>query len=505
MKKVILLLILQVFIIGIIQAQFKVGIGGGVQQANVLENNGNSGWKQEYQDYYSKRNGTVAGVYTEYHLDKKSNWGLQASLLYSVKGRNYGRSYDSAKAFISDTSGITATWKINYLTLPVNLVYRLPLSNHVRLVIGAGGYAGYLLNSKSSYTYYNASGEISTSDNKLATGETVNSYSQMDYGVNGIAGLDFNDRVMLSFNYSRGLSDFYKGADNSGYKHETLGASLVVWLTKSKTTRAKEAAVDSDGDGVPDKLDKCNGVAGTAATSGCPDTDGDNIPDIEDKCPDVPGLAHLQGCPLPDTDKDGIPDEQDKCPDVAGLAKYQGCPVPDTDGDGIDDENDQCPAIKGVAKYRGCPIPDTDGDGINDEEDKCPYKAGVASNNGCPEIATTMIEDINKAARNILFDVNSDNIKPTSFISLDRIAEILIANPEMQLDIEGHTDNTGSVRHNQILSGKRALAIKTYLVKKGVESSRMKAEGYGSERPIADNNTEAGRSKNRRVAFKVKY
>jgi outer membrane protein OmpA-like peptidoglycan-associated protein len=179
--------------------------------------------------------------------------------------------------------------------------------------------------------------------------------------------------------------------------------------------------------------------------------------------------------------------------------------VPDTDSDGINDENDNCPAIAGVAKYNGCPAPDTDGDGIDDDADKCPLKAGTKENNGCPHLAKDMLDDINKAARSILFDVNSDNIKMSSFVALDKLAEIMRTNDELKLDIEGHTDNTGSVRHNQVLSGRRALAIKTYLVKKGIAPGRLTASGFGSEHPIADNNTEEGRSKNRRVAFKVKY
>lgn len=505
MKKIYLLLSFNLLIFSYLQAQFKIGVGGGLHHSMVLEQNNLPGWQQQFKDNYSKFNGFHAGVYSEYHLDKKSNWAVQASLLYSVKGRNFSRAYDSAKAFVSDTSSIQSTWRMNYLTLPVHIVYRIPVSSNVRLVLGAGGYAGYLLNSKTTYELYNASGEVTKSDNTMATGDAVNQYQKLDYGVNGLVGLDFNDRIMITANYSRGLSDFYKAQYDGSFKHETWGAGLVVWLTKSKSARTKAAAVDTDGDGVPDKLDKCNSAAGTAATSGCPDTDGDNIPDIEDKCPDIAGVAQLQGCPLPDTDKDGVSDADDKCPDVAGSAKYQGCPVPDIDGDGVNDDADKCPAIAGSAKYQGCPAPDTDVDGINDDEDKCPFKPGTKANNGCPDIEKDMIDDINKAARNILFDVNSENIKAISFLSLDRIAEILISNPEMYLEIEGHTDNTGSVRHNQILSGKRALAIKLYLVKKGVDAARMKAEGFGSEHPIADNNTESGRSKNRRVAFKVKY
>ncbi|MGN6437702.1 MAG: OmpA family protein [Agriterribacter sp.] len=505
MKKVYLLLSLNLLIFNFIQAQFKFGIGGGMHHSSVLEKNSLPNWNQQFESYYTPYSGFHGGLFSELALDKKANWAVQASLLYSVKGRNFAKSYDSAKSFLSDTSSIVSTWRMGYVELPVHLVYRIPISKRVRFILGAGGYAGYNLSQKTTYEYYNGSGERTTYDNRLATGDEVNKYNKLDYGINALAGFDFNDRIMFTANYSRSLSDFYTAQYGGSFKHQAYGATLVVWLTKSKSARAKADARDSDNDGVPDKVDKCNGTSGTAATGGCPDTDGDGVPDLQDKCPDIAGISTLLGCPAPDADKDGVSDDADKCPSVAGTIKYNGCPVPDADGDGVNDEQDQCPAIAGSSKYNGCPVPDTDLDGLNDDEDKCPTKPGTKESNGCPDIEKHMINDINKAALSILFDVNSDNIKATSNISLDRIADILNRNPEIKMDIEGHTDNTGSVRHNQVLSGKRALAIKVYLVKKGVSPERLTASGFGSEHPIADNNTEAGRAKNRRVAFKVRY
>ncbi len=477
MKKIYLLLAFNLLLISLLQAQFKIGVGGGAHNSYILEKNSLPGWNQNFKNYYSQYTGFHAGVYTEYALNKKATWALQTSLLYNAKGRNFSKSYDSTKAFNTDTSSIIAKWRINYLQLPVNLVYRVPVTSNVRFIIGAGGYAGYQLNSKTSYQFFNASGEESNFDNKMPGGDQVNKYNKFDFGVNALAGFDFNDRIMLTANYGRSLSDFYTATYDGSFKHQSWGGSLVVWLTKSKSSRTKEAARDTDGDGVPDKDDLCKNEPGTPAMNGCPDTDGDGIPDYLDKCPGQAGVAHLSGCPLPDRDKDGIPDDEDKCPDIAGVKQLGGCPLP----------------------------PDADGDGIPDAEDKCPNKAGIASNNGCPEIDASFEEDFRKAARGIRFEVNSDKINKSSFESLDRVAELMSENPEVRLDIEGHTDNTGSVRINQVLSGRRALAIKTYLVNKGVEASRMTATGYGSEKPIADNNTEKGRALNRRVELKAKY
>ncbi len=232
------------------------------------------------------------------------------------------------------------------------------------------------------------------------------------------------------------------------------------------------------------------------------DRDGDGLLDADDKCPDVAGLASLMGCP--DRDGDGIADGDDKCPDVAGLAKYEGCPIPDTDGDGINDEEDKCPAVKGVARYQGCPIPDTDGDGVNDEEDKCPNRAGPASNQGCPEIAKEVIDKVNFAAKNVFFATGSYKLLPKSFKSLNEVANLMKADESLMVDIDGHTDEVGTNESNQVLSDNRAGSVKEYLMKQGVDASRLKSTGFGEEKPVADNKTAAGRAKNRRTEMTVR-
>lgn len=234
-----------------------------------------------------------------------------------------------------------------------------------------------------------------------------------------------------------------------------------------------------------------------------PDADGDGIVDSLDACPQVKGLAQFKGCP--DSDGDGIPDKDDKCPTERGLERYQGCPIPDSDGDGINDEEDKCPKEKGVARYQGCPVPDRDKDGVNDEEDKCPDLPGVASNNGCPEITAAVKKRIEVAAKNIFFATGSVKLLVKSNKSLDDVAKLMSEDANLKLDIEGHTDNTGKPEKNQTLSENRAKSVYDYLVKKGVDASRLKSAGYGQDKPIADNKTAAGRTKNRRVELKLHY
>ncbi|MEP7236791.1 MAG: OmpA family protein [Ferruginibacter sp.] len=232
------------------------------------------------------------------------------------------------------------------------------------------------------------------------------------------------------------------------------------------------------------------------------DRDGDGVLDAVDRCPDIAGPASLQGCP--DRDGDGIADIDDKCPDVFGVARYQGCPIPDTDKDGINDELDKCPTVPGIARYQGCPIPDTDGDGVNDEEDKCINEKGPASNFGCPVISEEIIKRVRIAAQNIFFETAKSTLLAKSFPKLNDVVTILKENPSFKVQIDGHTDFVGKDDYNQTLSEQRAASVKAYLVSQGIAESRLSSAGYGESRPVADNNTAAGKAKNRRVEMTLR-
>ena len=164
---------------------------------------------------------------------------------------------------------------------------------------------------------------------------------------------------------------------------------------------------DTDGDGLPDRLDECPQDAEDKDEyedeDGCPDrdNDGDTVLDIDDRCPldpeDRDGWLDGDGCPENDNDADGLRDGEDGCPDQAedrdGFQDGDGCPDIDNDGDGISDARDGCPLEPedkdGFRDDDGCPEPDNDGDGIPDTVDECPNAPeevnGIEDEDGCPE------------------------------------------------------------------------------------------------------------------------
>ncbi len=291
------------------------------------------------------------------------------------------------------------------------------------------------------------------------------------------------------------------GKTKQGYRYATPSI-LEDEGPSVKKKRIYGVGKDTDNDGVPDKIDKCpeTPINVKVDTLGCPvDSDNDSIPDYLDKCPTVKGIAEFQGCP--DTDGDGIQDAEDKCPTVKGLAIFQGCP--DTDGDGIIDSLDRCPKDKGDIALQGCP--DIDKDSIPDIDDKCPTVFGTKENNGCPEVKAEVREVFRKALQGIKFATGKDVILKPSFPILDQVAKIMFENPSYKLLINGHTDNVGKADKNMILSEKRAISVKNYLLSKGVEESRIKATGYGDTMPVGNNKTKAGQKQNRRVEFIVEF
>ncbi len=150
-------------------------------------------------------------------------------------------------------------------------------------------------------------------------------------------------------------------------------------------------------------------------------------------------------------------------------------------------------------------VSDRDGDGIADNVDKCPDVPGVIANKGCPDLTQAEREQIINIAKAVYFDTGKDVIKPESKTKLDELLPILSKYPKMNLVVEGHTDNVGDDASNLKLSQDRVNAVKKYLVEKGIAASRISAVGYGEKRPVATNDTDAGRAQNRRVEIKTDF
>jgi outer membrane protein OmpA-like peptidoglycan-associated protein len=267
---------------------------------------------------------------------------------------------------------------------------------------------------------------------------------------------------------------------------------------------------DSDRDKVYDGLDACpNTPLGAEVDArGCPkDADADGVSDGIDKCPGTAAGSRVdaQGCPT-DADRDGVPDGPDQCPNTPAGARVDitGCPV-DTDHDGVPDGLDKCPNTPAGTEVdsAGCQrASDTDGDGVDDTKDKCPGTAAGTRVDaaGCPILFNEAKTPV--VLRGVTFETGRSALKPDSYTILDIVAASLIANPDIKIEIAGHTDNTGTAATNTRLSQARADAVRAYLASKGVAPGRMVAKGYGPSQPVAPNTTVTGRAQNRRVELR---
>ncbi len=380
----------------------------------------------------------------------------------------------------------------------------------------------------------------------LGTEGKISPYLHTGYGIVTEGFEDANHQIPLGlgFNFKLeanswfGIQGEYRLSDQDLRDNVMVGLGYIYRLS----------SIDTDGDGIVNRNDRCPTLPGPAATGGCPDADQDGITDTEDRCPNDPGLATLAGCP--DTDQDGIPDIDDACPDLAGPASLKGCP--DTDGDGVPDPEDRCPQQPGLATLQGCPdadgdgvpdeidrcpdqpgnlttgcpdrdadgfaddedecpdtpgtfkgCPDTDGDGLADNVDRCPNIPGPAASGGCPAVEQKVQERLEYAARAVQFESGSATLKESSYVILSEIAGIMRQYPSYHLSINGHTDNVGSDVRNLTLSQERAIACRKFLVATGIDEGRISSAGFGDSRPLQSNDTAEGRRLNRRVEFSL--
>lgn len=271
-------------------------------------------------------------------------------------------------------------------------------------------------------------------------------------------------------------------------------------IKKYKTNAYKS---DSDGDGISDALE----VQKFQTDPNKADSDGDGLSDNDEI------VTHKTNPLKADSDGDGLSDGDE-------VNKFKSNPLAmDSDGDGLMDGDE-------AKKYNTSLLkPDTDGDGLTDKQEVLEYKTnpsnadsdtgtvpdGVEVKRGTnPLDANDDLETEEKikgavgteiVLEGIVFDTGSAKIKAASQETLDKVAKTLLENPEISVEVQGHTDSKGSRASNLKLSQSRAESVCKYLQDKGIDASRMVAKGMGPDRPVASNDTAEGRQQNRRITF----
>ncbi|MBI5058232.1 OmpA family protein [candidate division KSB1 bacterium] len=291
---------------------------------------------------------------------------------------------------------------------------------------------------------------------------------------------------------------------------------------------------DSDGDGLLDRAEKKLGTDPRNA-----DTDGDGLSDgaevnqykTDPLQADTDGDGLSDGAevntyhtnPLDkDTDDDGLEDGAEVGLDTPGTidvlkAVHTDPAKADTDGDGLNDGDE-------VNNRKTDPTKaDTDGDTLSDgaevnthktdplvtDTDKGSVDDGkevAAKTNpldGSDDVPKIIIPEVGKSItlEGIVFDVSKATIKPESEEIMTRAYNTLKQNPDLEVRIEGHTDNSGKRATNMRLSEDRAKAVKDWLVAKGIDGKRISTKGYGPDKPLAANDTPENKQKNRRIEF----
>lgn len=239
-----------------------------------------------------------------------------------------------------------------------------------------------------------------------------------------------------------------------------------------------------------------------------PDTDGDGVYDAVDRCPITPTGTKVDatGCNI-DMDGDGVLNSQDQCPTTPAGAKVdaKGCTLKDADNDGVLDINDNCPNTLPGAKVnpKGCAVNlDVDGDGVLDSVDNC-LETGPTDkvdDKGCSifekkEVSITL---------DVLFANNSSEVESPNSARIQEFATFMKRYPNTQAVIAGHTSAVGDADYNQMLSEKRANALRSVLINThGIEAERLEAVGYGESLLKDTSNTAQAHRVNRRIEVQV--
>jgi OOP family OmpA-OmpF porin len=259
-------------------------------------------------------------------------------------------------------------------------------------------------------------------------------------------------RWQIRFDHRRGLMP---GRTSAATQVQEL--QLGLYATFGPATRRGPAPAPGDGPGVvarPGTPAPGTPAPGTTAPGADPDTDGDGLPDRLDRCPrereTVNGVEDGDGCPEPDPDGDGVIGEADRCPQVA------------EDADGFEDGD-------------GCPDPDNDGDGIADATDKCrdeaEVKNGYADSDGCPDTVPDAVVRVLANGGVVRFEPGRARVSTAAKRALRPVLSLLEAEPDLAIVITGVPERAGG----EDLAKRRAEAVKWYLVDQGLAEDRIEA------------------------------
>ena len=340
-------------------------------------------------------------------------------------------------------------------------------------------------------------------------------------------GLDAFLSKTVAFNLDAGFrvldewTDYRVGTDpgNTVDSYPTAKAGFNFFFGRSKSD-------DDDGDGLT------NGEEEQLGTNPLnPDTDGDGVSDGDEvmRYKTNPLKADSDGDGLRDgeemntykTDPNKTDSDGDALTDGEEVQKYNTDPLrTDSDNDGLDD-GDEVAGIKSdptkadtdgdgltdgdeISKHKTNPLKaDTDGGSVNDGMEVLNKTNPLDPKDDVPKRKEQLSVSVGKAIvlEGVVFKTGSAAITPASEEILTKAFNTLDQNPGIGVEIRGYTDNTGSQGVNKRLSQKRADAVKTWLVQRGILASRVTAKGFGPSNPIAPNTTREGRQKNRRIEF----
>ncbi len=436
----------------------------------------------------------------DYSLTLADHWGLGGRLgVFIVPNL----AIEATGSFTPTHIDVGPTGDVSYYPFAARVVYNLPFTEQTSLLMGAG----FLHNEYSDTRSYSDNGATAL----LGVRQQI--VPMVSLRIEGVADYIPSPSLPAGDNWNFGAKGGFSLLLGGTKFVDSDGDGVADKKDQCPNTAAGETVtpagcpVDSDNDGVSDRTDRCASTpAGELVdANGCPrDSDGDGVKDSLDRCANTPSGEAVDdnGCPR-DSDGDGVADSRDRCAGTAAGVKVDasGCEV-DSDGDGVVDSKDRCSNTPSGAQVDadGCPK-DSDGDGVLDGLDRCPASpAGRPVDAvGCPvlfaEKATSVVLE------GVTFATGSANLTDPAKVILGRVAESLVGNPDIKVEVGGHTDNTGNPATNLRLSQARAESVRQYLIEHGVAAERVTAKGYGSTVPVADNRTAAGRAANRRVAL----